>query len=225
MDHPKYLDYTFYYNVKKRKKKEKCKFISEVTVNKAMSEFVNTLDFSNDLIEWSRETISEMKDNETAQKVVMEQTKNERKIEFEKEKDSLRAMFRKGYFTEDEYLRDLDSLNKQYSDVDENLKKVDWYTEMMEILDITQTMKDIFLNPKSSKQSKREIMIKASSNLIWDEKNLYVLSKKSINVLVEGIKGMRSKIPWFEPKKSFIQQGLNEKTGMFLPVFSSLLRG
>ncbi|ETB63863.1 TPA: hypothetical protein DIC38_02005 [Candidatus Nomurabacteria bacterium] len=160
-----------------------------------------------------------MKDNETAQKVVIEQTKNERKIEFEKENDNLRAIFRKGHFTEDEYLRDLDSLNKQYSDVDENLKKADWYTEMMEILDITQTMKDIFLNPKSSKQSKREIMVKASSNLIWDEKNLYILSKKSINVLVEGIKGMKSKIPWFEPKKSFIQQGLNEKTGMFLPVF------
>jgi hypothetical protein len=66
-------------------------------------------------------------------------------------------------------------------------------------------------------------MVKASSNLIWDEKNLYILSKKSINVLVEGIKGIKSNFPWFEHKKSFIQQGLNEKTGMFLPVFSSLL--
>lgn len=46
---------------------------------------------------------------------------------------------------------------------------------------------------------------------------------QEINVLIEGIKGIKSEFPWFEPKKSFIQQGLNEKTGMFLPVFSSLL--
>lgn len=225
LESPKYLDYTFYYNVKKRKHKENCKFISENKINIAMADFVNTLDFSNDLIEWSKETIIEMKDNEIAQKVVIEQSKYERKIEFEKEKDRLRELFRKEYFTEDEYLRDLESLNKQYADVDENIKKADWYSEMMEIIDVTQTMKNIFLDPKSIKQSKREIMVKASSNITWDEKNLCVISKKSINTLVEGIKGIKSDFPWFEPKKSFTEQGLNEKTGMFLPVFSSLLPG
>jgi len=225
MDTPKYLDYTFYYNVKKKKKKEACKFIGESYIDKEMLKFIDTLDFSNDLIEWTKKNIVELRDQEVVEKIVIERSREERKIEFEKDKDNLRVMLRKGYFTEDEYQKDLKSLSVQYSDVDESVKKVDWYSEIMNIIDVIQTMKDIFLDPRSTKQSKREIMSRASSNLIWDEKNLYIYSIKPINVLIEGIKGIKSNFPWFEPKKSFIQQGLNEKTGLFLPVFSSWLRG
>lgn len=225
MENPKYLDYTLYYNVKRKKRKESCKSLNEAIIDKEMVNFVDNLNFSNDLIQWSKENIIHLKDKEVAEKIVIEKSREERKIEFEKEKDNLRAMFRKGHFTEDEYVRDLNSLNVQYADVDESVKKVDWYSEMMNMINVTQTMKDIFLNSKSTKQSKREIMSQAGSNITWNEKNLYIYSSKEINVLVEGIKGIKSEFPWFEPKKSFIQQGLNEKTGMFLPVFSSLLRG
>ena len=74
-------------------------------------------------------------------------------------------------------------------------------------------------------QAKRNLLSKLSSNLVWDEKKLSIYNAKEINTLVEGINGIKSKFPEFEPKNYQARKGLNEKTSEFSPVFSMMLRG
>ena len=64
-----------------------------------------------------------------------------------------------------------------------------------------------------------------SPNIVWNNKNLFIYNDSGINEIVKGIKGIRAKNPEFEPKNYVANKGLNEKTGVFFPVFSMMLRG
>ena len=72
-------------------------------------------------------------------------------------------------------------------------------------------------------QSKRNVLSKLSSNLVWNEEKLSIYNSKEINKLVEGINGIKSKIPKFEPKNYQAPQSSKEKTDAFSPVFSMML--
>lgn len=222
MEHPTYLEYTHYYNVKKKKARMPYKSVSETLVTNKMVDFVlNNLTFSNDLLEWSKKYIHELKDKEVSESVLRSKDIETRKQEYELKKSRLRGMLRDVKINQDEYDTDLALLNKEYADTDATVPTVDWYKEMMNITDLTQGMVEIFQS--GSVEAKRNILSKLGSNLVWNEEILNIHNKKSIDALVKGIKGIKSVFPMFEPRNYVVVQGSIEKTEPNDPIFSRVL--
>lgn len=224
LENPKYLVFTYYYNVKRKKMYLGYKSISEKDITKKLLGFVDeNLNFSQELAEWSKKYITELKDKEINDSVFRKQKQEVDKSEYENKKTRLRQMLRDEQITNEEYKTDLEDLNKKYAVVDDKKEAVDWYSKMNEIVDLTLCTKEIL--EKGTMQAKRNILSKLSSNLVWNEEKLSIYNSKAINKLVEGIKGIRERNPKFEPKNCVVWKGLNEKTDEFSPVFSTWLRG
>lgn len=220
---PKYLSYTHYYDVKKKKSGIPYKTVSEEKIKEYMLSFIdNDLTFSPSLSEWSKKYINELKDREINEKLVTHKSKEERRAEFEKHKARSREMLRDKHISLQEYNEDIASLNDRYSDINEEVKSVDWYSEMNEIVDLTQELKET-LN-SGSVQSQRVILSRLGSNLVWNDENLNIINRKSVNTLIKGLRLIRSNYPKFEPKNYVINKGSKEKTEPNDPVFSILLR-
>lgn len=224
LENPKYLDFVYYYNVKKKKGGICYKVLSEKKVTKEIIDYTDKyLTFSQDLADWSKKYITELKNKEISDSVFVEQKNQADKIDYESKKTRLRAMLRDEQITNEEYKSDLEALNKKYAVSDKKQNSVDWYSQMNEIVDLTLCMNKVL--ESGTLQAKRNILSKLGSNLIWDDKNLIIYNRPSINKLVNGIKSSMLCPSKFEPKLSFASQGLNEKTEPIDPVFSTLLGG
>ncbi len=221
LEHPKYLNFTYYYNVKRKKFSQKYKSISEEKITNQLVDFAeNYLTFSPELAEWSKTYITELKDKEINDSIFKKQKEQSDMTEYESNKSRLRQMLRDEYITPEEYKSDLDTLNSKYT-VSEN-KSIDWYSKMNEIVDLTQSAREIL--EKGTMKAKRILLSKMSSNLVWNEKELFIYNDISINKLVECMKGIKVRYPKFEPKNYVVPQGSKEKTEPKDPVFSMMLR-
>ena len=94
---------------------------------------------------------------------------------------------------------------------------------MMDITDIIEKLRGVFEN--GTLESKREILSRLGSNLVWNDKVLDIHCLKSIETLIEGIKSIKSEYPKFEPRNHVVVDSLNEKNEPCDPIFSTLLRG
>ena len=110
---------------------------------------------------------------------------------------------------------DLAALQATYGTTETKTAKTDWFKEMNEIVDLTQSVKEIF--ESDDFEEKRSIMAKLGSNLVWNEKTLNVYNRKSIQKLVDGIKEIRQKYGEFEPKNYLANKGKNERNEALVP--------
>lgn len=205
MINPKYLPYTWHYNVKKKKAGLDYKSISESKIKESVIELFNTINFSSDVVEWSKKYIHEMKEKEVSEKLLINQRKEERKIEFENKKAKTRVMLRDGYITDTEYEEDISILNNDYQDLKANKQSIDWYSRLMEIANITERIITV-LNSDDVK-AKRNIISSLGSNLIWNDENLRIINRKEINALIDGTKKSGLILSEFEPKNVLAGQG------------------
>ncbi len=224
MEHPKYLSYVWHYNVRAKKAGIPYKTISSEDVDEKMEDFVvEYLQFSDELVTWSKQYIHEMKQQEVSKKILINQQKEQRKFYFQEKKANLRAMYRDGKFTEEEYNEDLESLNVEYADVNEtSVEAIDWYSRLMEIADITERIAGVFKS--DNVEAKRKMLSSLGSNLTWDSEELNIHNDIAIEKLIEGIKRAKSVNPEFEPKNYVVNKGSKEKTEPKDPVFSIMLR-
>lgn len=225
MENPKYLNKSYYYNVKKKKSGQKYKSITEEIITTQLLDFIDeNLNFSKDLIDWSKKHIHEMKNKEVSENILIAQNKESRGQEFESKKSRLRGLLRDSKITDSDYEIDLKNLENEYSDIGTlGPLSIDWYKEMVEITELTQGTIEILQN--GSLEAKRNILSSLGSNLVWNDEILSIYNKKSIQALTDGIKRIKSEFPKFEPKLSFAEQGLNEKNESFDPLFSTMLLG
>ena len=223
LDNPKYLNYVYYYNVSKKKYRLKYKSISERILEKKLIKFADeNLTFSNDLSTWVRKHIEEMKDKEINDNLFKKEKQLLDQKGFESKKSRLRQMLRDEMITEKEYKKDLEDLNKQYSINSHQDNSSFWFNRLNEIVNLSDNLKEIL--EKGSVQEKKETLSVLGSNLVWDDKNLFISNDSGVNELVKGFKGIRSRNPEFEPKNCVVNKGLNRKTEAFSPVFSRMLR-
>lgn len=223
LDNPKYLHFKYYYNVRKKKAGLKYKSISEKKVFSAVFRLIDEdFTFSKSLIEWSKKYISELRDEELNDLFFRKAKMEADKIEFEKKKTRLREMLRDELINESEYKSDLEILGSRYKFNDNEAKIISKYSRFNEIADLTATAKEVM--ETGSIQAKRELLSKLGSNLVWDGEKLLIYNDKAIDKLINGIKGIKSKFPEFEPKNYQVPQGLNRKNRAFDPIFSTLLR-
>lgn len=224
LENPKYLTFTYYYNVRKKKASLPYKSLPETKITTELVKFVDeNLTFSPELVSWSKEYIVDLKDKEVNDSVFRKQKEKSDGVDYSAKKTRLRVMLRDEQITDGEYKDDLNALNKEYVVVGDASKKVDWFSRMNEIADLTLRTKEVLAN--GSIQAKRNILSKLGSNLVWDDKNLSIYNDIAVNKLVEGIKRAKAINPEFEPRNYVVSKGLNKKTGPFDPAFSMMLRG
>jgi DNA invertase Pin-like site-specific DNA recombinase len=222
LENSKYLVKSYYYNNRKKKAKLPYKSIEEAVINKEMESYITeNLSFSNDMLQWSKKYIHELKDKEVNDGILISKDRERRNEDFETKKRKMREMLRDGKITDEEYSLDLNVLKKEYSDTEQTLVESNWYEEMIGITDIIEKINDVMKN--GTFEAKRSILSQAGSNLTWNDKILSIHSKKSINTLIEGIKRIKSEFPKFEPRNYVAIQGLNEKNEPFDPIFSMML--
>ena len=212
----------FYYDVMKKKRREAYRSISQTKVSEAFNVFVDEyLNFSPELAEWSKKYIVELKNKDINDAVFSQERRLVNKETLEKKAARLRTMLRDEQITDEEYKTDLAALQATYGVPQAQTAKVDWFKEMNDIVDLTQSAKDIF--DSDDFEEKRGIMAKLGSNLVWNEKTLNVYNKKSIQKLVEGIKEIKQKHREFEPKNFLANKEEKEKTELVNSVFSRML--
>jgi DNA invertase Pin-like site-specific DNA recombinase len=223
LEHPKYLEYILYYNVKKKKMRQEYKTVSESKVAEELDQkVVKELSFSPQLVAWSKKYIEELRIKELNEILFKQRITEDSNVEFEKKKARLRTLLRDEQITDDEYRADLTTLHKQY-DQSGKEKVVDWYSRMNELADLTGYMENVLKD--GTVQQKRNVLSKLGSNLIWNDKLLTVYNTPEVDALIKGMKRTKLENPWFEPKNCAVSVGLNEKTDEFSPVFSTMLRG
>lgn len=223
LENPKYLSYVHYYNVKSKKFGLPYKTISETKVNELVNDlFLNNIAFSEDIVEWSKKYIHEMKEKELSEKIIISQRKDARKNEYQAKKARLRDLLRDIKIDQAEYEEDLSRLSTEYSDVDENgAQKVDWYSRLMEITDITGQIQSVLKSDNI--QAKRSILSALGSNLTWNDEKLIITNAKEIDVLINAVKKSKEINPEFEPKNYVVNKGEKEKTPLENEVFSTML--
>ncbi|MCX6757608.1 MAG: recombinase family protein [Candidatus Nomurabacteria bacterium] len=221
LENPKYLSFTYYYNVKKKKNKEKYNSISDVTISKELISFVDSnLNFSKELADWSRQYITELKNKEINEVVFKKEKEAIDNLEYESKKTRLRAMLRDEQITNEEYKTDLESLNKRYSLTEKKIT-VDWYSKMNKIVDLTTCLKENL--EIGGIKTKRLMLSELGSNLVWNEEILSIHNSIAVNKLVEGIKHAKEENMKFEPKNCVVYKSSKEKTELFNSVFSTML--
>ena len=223
LKHPKYLEYTLYYNVKKKKARRDYKTVSEDKLAIKLDGFVvEDLTFSEELAAWSRQYIEELKVKELNEVIFKNRNAENNKAEFEKKKARLRVMLRDTQITDEEYRTDLAALEEQYKPSGEK-ERADWYSRMGEMVDLTQSMRDVLTY--GTVQQKRNILSKLGSNLVWNDVELNIYNDPAVQKLIDGIKRAKLINPEFEPKNCVVYTASNEKTEAFSSVFSTMLRG
>lgn len=223
MENPKYLTYIHYYNVKNKKAHLPYKSLNEEEVNEKMIKlFTENLSFSKDIVEWSKKYIHEMKEEEVSKKIIINQHKESRKVEYQEKKALTRAMLRDLKINQEEYNEDIAILDRDYSDTNKTTIQVDWYSRLMEINDISGRIAQVLQSDDI--QAKRKIIFALGSNLIWNEKILLIVNADEINTIINSVQRIKSQYPEYEPRNYVVDKGLNEKTEPFDPAFSMMLR-
>lgn len=207
----KYFIQSYYYNNRKKKAGLEYKSISESKISKKLVEYVNeNLFLPTELLDWSKKYIHELKDKEVSENLFKVQDKEKRKLDFEQKKSRLRAMWRDTKIKEEEYNQDLESLAFEYRDLQKEIKSVDWLKQMNDINDLTSVMTDV-LN-YGSFEAKRSILASLGSNLTWNDENLLIDSKKSVNTLINGLKSVKPILSKFGNQKALVIQELNDNS-------------
>lgn len=222
MDKPKYLNYTYYYNITKKKSGEKYKSINENDVLKQLiAEVADYIPLSKDLVDWSKKHIKEMRDDEINQNLFKEDIAKSDAEDFIAKKKRRREMLAEGLITEEEYKSDIADLEARYKPQEKSVD-IDWTKRANEIVDLAQELVSV-MEAKDEIQSKRKILSRLGSNIVWDDEKLSIYFAKPIETLFRGFDEIKKINDKFEPKKYVVNKGVKEKTPLENEVFSTLL--
>ena len=222
LEHPKYLHYKFYYNVARKKARKKYRNIDEsVITNFVLKYFEENLKLSAAMAEWSKKYLKEIKDKEVNENLVVVDNKNNLREEIKRKKKKLLNLLVDEVIGKQEYDSGIKDLDLQERDLDRNTERgIDWYSKAEQIVDLTQEFVKIMSSDDT--EAKRRVLSALGSNLTWDEEKLNVINRKSIDILIHGLKTIQAEKPQFEPEKYFAVSSPNR---VFDPQMITMLRG
>lgn len=218
---PKYYEYIFYRNIAKNKRREKTKYIKEGEITKKFLSYVEeNLLMSDSLTEWSKRHLRELNDSQIEKAVMVKNQIQKRLKQLEGKKTKYREMYSEGMMTREEYMGDVAMVDKEISQINTNKpESSDWLSKAEEITSIGQELKDIF-SSSGNTESKRSILTRLGSNIIWDEENIDFVNTKAVQRLIDGLSEARRINESFEPKNII---DLSEQNPVFRDVCSTLL--
>lgn len=224
MKNPKYLSYTYYYNVKRKKTKGlSAKSIEEKKIDTLLIDFFEKeFNISEPLFQWMKSHLKELKEKELEEDKKKALIKRKELKLLESKKEKLRKLFIEELITKDEFKNDVKNLENQLNSKKKDYQYVEnWYESMNELLDTIFNFSEII--KKADHYEKKRALEVLSPNLIWNEKNLNVLREKWMNVFIEGRKEVLSKYPQFEPENNVDFKGLNDVLDVKCPTLLNLL--
>lgn len=199
MENPKYLSYTYYYNVKRRKDSEKtARCIEEKLINEKMLRFFKEdLYIHPFLCEWAKKHIQILNDkiiNQEQDKLEQSEKKHQA---LTLQKERLLSVFSKGHLDEESYIAETKKIDAEIAILQSSEESLDWVSVIEHYLKLGTECVTIFEN--GSFDDKRALLEELSSNLIWNEKNLNVYNDIWVNQFIKDLKRIKSKYPQFEP--------------------------
>ncbi len=221
MENPKYLDYSYYYNVSKKKQGLDYKSTNDNDLTDFLvKEVGEKIPFSPELANWCRKHIKEMRDEEVNENLFKEEIVQKEAEDYQAKKKRLREMLAEKMITDEEYKSDLTDLETRYKPI-EKPKSIDWTIRANEIINIAEEF--IFVMREGQISGKRSLLTKLRSNLVWNDEIISIINDKSVQALIDGFVQMKIESPKFEPKNSPLFTTSNEKTDEFSSVFSTML--
>ncbi len=92
---------------------------------------------------------------------------------------------------------------------------------MNKIINLTEGIHNVFNT--DSIPAKRRLLSELGANLVWNSEKLNIYCKKSIQILIDGMKSIKSDFIKSEPKIYPYIQGSNEKITIEMATFSKML--
>lgn len=221
MENPKYLDYSYYYNNSKKKNGLEYKSVTdEKLTTYVISEIGDKIPFSSELADWCRKHIKEMRDGEVNENLFKEEIIQKEAGDYQSKKKRLREMLAERMITDEEYKSDLIELETRYKPKEKPVS-LDWTIRANEIINLAEEFNMVMTNGQIS--AKRSVLTKLGSNLVWNDENISIINKISVQALINGWTELRTIDEKFEPKLYEASQGSNEKTEPLNSVFSTML--
>lgn len=221
MKHPKYLSYTYYYNIKRRKDKNiKAKCIEESKINEQLlNYFKDHLYVHPFLCDWAKKHLKEMNVKLINHEIEKVELHEKQLKSLNNQKQRLLSVFSKGHLDEVTYVNETEKLALEIEQLQNNSETNDWVTVIERYLEFGKECVGIFEN--GSFEDKRALLEELSSNLIWNEENINVSNDIWLNGFVKVLKQIKSKYPQFEPEKPIDFKG---SKALFRTTCPTLLR-
>jgi DNA invertase Pin-like site-specific DNA recombinase len=161
---PKYLEYTYYYNVTRRKRHLPTKYLKEpVLLNQIITHLSDNLELSSEFINWCKNHINQMKDTEIQNSIQIEKSNQDKIEEVQNKKSRLRSLLADEIISHDEYKKDIAKLDSLLPKI-KQVTDTDWREKANSIIDLTQEA--IKILQSASKDEKRMILKKLGSHLV-----------------------------------------------------------
>jgi len=215
LENPKYLSYTYYYNVPRKKRGEKVTMLSEARVEEKVRKVLSPLQFSPDMKRWIMENATTLAD--LSEEELQQRRKAEAVADLNNKKRRLRGLLADEIISKDEYLSDIQGIDSEL----EKLTVTDKETQQRYLQSLEAAVNAYDAFQSNIPEHKSVALHTLSSNLTWDEENLEFIRPKWMEVLIEGIQEAIRENPQFEPKKSLANK---DKTEVFASVSPILLR-
>jgi hypothetical protein len=215
---PKYLNYVYYRNVAKARRKETKKYISENEITKEILAYVeNNLILSTDFIEWCKKHYrTELLNSLLHDAHLVEENKKKRVRELEAKKLRYREMLADDLFSKEEYIADVAKINIEIACLDVQKSAQECLNRVEEILTIGSKLVMGFKN--GTRMDKRGLLAILGVNLIWDEKNLIIICKKEVQRLIDGLNEAKSENGKFEPKRTLADRDRSDVFASVRPI-------
>jgi site-specific DNA recombinase len=212
---PKYLSYTYYYNVPRKKRGEPVKMLSQTKVEAILKEMFTRIEFSKDMKRWIMENATTLTDLNSVELINKQRT--EAVAGLNDKKRRLRGLLTDEIISRDEYLSDTRAIDEELEKL--NVTDKEAQQHYAQSLEAAINAYDAFQSNTS--EHKAAVLHILGSNLIWDEKELCIIRPKWIETLEMGLEEAMRKNPQFEPKKTLANK---DKTEVFASVSPILLR-
>ena len=168
-------------------------------------ELAEELVFSNEVAEWSKKYLYEIRDLEVENLKVQTDSRNNYLTKLQERKQRAKDAYLDGTFTQQEYLEEKRNLEKEEMVHEAQPKNVDWYSIALESMSFSDTIKTVWKHGDIS--HKREVLRELKSNFVWDEQNLNVFNVSWVNTLIEQLPTVTEEINKIEQEKSLVKQG------------------
>ena len=224
MKNPKYLSYTYYYNIKrKRTRGLSARSIEEQKINNVLINlFEEELKISETFYMWAKLHLKELHDQEIEEDKKLAKIQRRALNTLEDKKARLRELFVDEVITREEFQGDLKKLEQQISSKKTSCEYTEnWYEQIEELLDTLFHFGEII--KKGSYSEKRKALELISPNLVWDEQNLLILKENWLKIFLEGRNTLLQEYPMFEPRNNVVFKGLNSVLDIRCPTLLGIL--
>ncbi|WP_299216982.1 recombinase family protein [uncultured Dokdonia sp.] len=224
MKSPKYLSYTYYFNIKRRKTRGySAKGIEQKKIDTFLIDFYNKeLKLSKKEYEWAKKHLKILRDKEFEEDKRLVELHNSEIKSLEAKKEKLRKLFIEEMISLDEFKDDVSKLETQLSiKKSEKIYAENWYEQLDKLLDNLYCFEDII--KKADYNDKKQLLKLLRSNLVWDEEKLFINKADWLKEYTKGRKIILEEFKEFEPENISINKGLNSTLEVYCPFITDFM--